>query len=47
MTPTSTDGSCGCSSFRLTRRDLLRGAAAMTGAAVTTSLMGDVFTQTA
>ena len=44
---TQPDGSCGCSDFRVTRRDLLRGAAAITGAAVTTSLVGDVFTQTA
>jgi len=44
--PTAADA-CGCSDYRVSRRALLRGAAAFTGAAVTTSLMGDVFTQTA
>lgn len=38
---------CGCSDYRVSRRSLLRAAAAFTGAAITTSLVGDVFTQTA
>jgi len=46
-TTTTADAAYGCSDFRVSRRSLLRGAAAITGAAVTTSLIGDVFTQTA
>ncbi len=45
--PSPSDGSCGCPDFQVSRRNLLRGAAAFTGAVVTTSLVGDVFTQTA
>ena len=44
---TAIGDSCSCPDFRMSRRALLRGAAAFGGAAVTTSLVGDVFTQTA
>ncbi len=44
---TSAADACGCPDFQVSRRSLLRGAAAVVGAAVTTSLVGDVFTQTA
>ena len=38
---------CGCDDFRSSRRTFLRGVAATVGAGVTTSVIGDVFTQTA
>ncbi|MBA2638570.1 MAG: DUF1501 domain-containing protein [Nocardioidaceae bacterium] len=44
---TATADDCGCTDYRVSRRSLLRGAAGFAGAAVATSLVGDVFTQTA
>ena len=38
---------CGCDDFRNSRRTFLRGVAATVGAGVATSVIGDVFTQTA
>ena len=44
---TTAELDCSCKDYKVSRRGLLRGAAAFSGAAVTTSLVGDVFTQTA
>ncbi len=42
-----THEACGCEDFAVTRRAVLRGAAGIAGAGVTTKLFGDVFTQVA
>ncbi len=47
MDTMTTNEPCGCDDFAVTRRAVLRGAAAIAGAGVTTKVFGDVFTQVA
>ena len=47
MDALTNESTCGCEDFNVTRRTVLRGAAGIAGAGMTTKVFGDVFTQVA